>query len=115
MDKTIFAQLIAQSLGLKQEAVANTLTLLDEGCTIPFISRYRKERTGALDEVQIAAISAENERLTEIQKRKETVVNTITEQGRMTPELQQRIDNCWDATELEDIYLPYKPRRRTRA
>ncbi|MBP5339268.1 MAG: RNA-binding transcriptional accessory protein [Prevotella sp.] len=113
--KNIFAQLIAKSLGLNLEAVGNTLTLLDEGCTIPFISRYRKERTGGLDEVQIAAISAENERLKEIQKRKETVVKTITELGKLTPELEQRIADCWDATELEDIYLPYKPRRRTRA
>ena len=95
--------------------MANTLRLLDEGCTIPFIARYRKERTGGLDEVQIAAISDWNERLKEIQKRKETVVKTINEQGRMTAELQLKIDQCWDATELEDLYLPYKPKRRTRA
>ena len=115
MEKNIFAKLIAQSLSLPLEAVANTLTLLDEGCTIPFISRYRKERTGGLDEVQIAAISDESQRMQELAKRKETIVKTITEQEKMTPELQQRIDNCWDSTELEDIYLPYKPRRRTRA
>ena len=115
MSVDIFAKLIAQRLSLHPEAVANTLALLAEGCTIPFISRYRKERTGALDEVQIAAINDENERLRDIAKRKETVVNTISEQGKMTPELQKRIDDCWDATELEDIYLPYKPRRRTRA
>ena len=114
-EQNIFARLIAQSLNLNIEAVGNTLSLLEEGCTIPFISRYRKERTGALDEVQIAAINDENERLKEIQKRKETVVKTITEQEKMTPELQKRIEQCWDATELEDIYLPYKPRRRTRA
>lgn len=114
-EQNIFARLIAQSLNLGIEAVGNTLSLLEEGCTIPFISRYRKERTGALDEVQIAAINDENERLKEIQKRKETVVKTITEQEKMTPELQKRIEQCWDATELEDIYLPYKPRRRTRA
>ena len=113
--QNIFAKLIAQSLNLSIEAVGNTLSLLEEGCTIPFISRYRKERTGALDEVQIAAISDENERLKEIQKRKETVIKTITEQEKMTPELQKRIEQCWDATELEDIYLPFKPRRRTRA
>ena len=95
--------------------MANTLRLLDEGCTIPFIARYRKERTGGLDEVQIAAISDWNERLKEIQKRKETVVKTINEQGRMTADLQLKIDQCWDATELEDLYLPYKPKRRTRA
>lgn len=113
--QTIFARLIAQSLNLSNEAVGNTLSLLEEGCTIPFISRYRKERTGALDEVQIAAISGENERLKEIQKRKETVIKTITDQEKMTPELQKRIEQCWDSTELEDIYLPFKPRRRTRA
>ena len=113
--QTIFAKLIAQSLNLSVEAVGNTLSLLEEGCTIPFISRYRKERTGALDEVQIAAISDENERLKEIQKRKETVIKTITDQEKMTPELQKRIEQCWNSTELEDIYLPFKPRRRTRA
>ena len=115
MDQSVFAKLIAQALNLSVDAVSNTLALLDEGCTIPFISRYRKERTGALDEVAIAAISDENERLKEIAKRKETVVKTITDQEKMTPELEQRINDCWDATELEDIYLPYKPRRRTRA
>ena len=109
------AQLIASALNLGIEAVGNTLTLLEEGCTIPFISRYRKERTGGLDEVLIAAINDENERLKEIQKRKETVVKTITDLGKLTPELQKRIDDCWDSTELEDIYLPYKPKRRTRA
>ena len=114
-EQNTFARLIAQSLNLNIEAVGNTLSLLEEGCTIPFISRYRKERTGALDEVQIATISDENERLKEIQKRKETVVKTITDQEKMTPELQKRIEQCWDATELEDIYLPFKPRRRTRA
>ncbi|UKK54854.1 Tex family protein [Prevotella sp. E2-28] len=113
--QNIFAKLIAQSLNLNIEAVGNTLSLLEEGCTIPFISRYRKERTGALDEVQIAAINDENERLKEIQKRKETVIKTITDQEKMTPELQKRIEQCWDSTELEDIYLPFKPRRRTRA
>ena len=115
MEKNIFAKLISQDLGLSLEVVANTLTLLEEGCTIPFISRYRKERTGGLDEVQIAAISDQSQRLQDIAKRKETIVKTINEQEKMTPELQKRIDDCWDATELEDIYLPYKPRRRTRA
>ena len=115
MAQSVFAKLIAQALNLSVDAVGNTLALLDEGCTIPFISRYRKERTGALDEVQIAAISDENERLKEIAKRKETVIKTITDQEKMTPELEQRIADCWDATELEDIYLPFKPRRRTRA
>ncbi len=111
----IFSTIIAQRLSLQEAAVGNTLSLLDEGCTIPFIARYRKERTGGLDEVQIAAISDWNERLKEIQKRKETVLKTITELDQMTPELQQKIEQCWDATELEDIYLPFKPKRRTRA
>ena len=93
----------------------NTLKLLDEGCTIPFISRYRKERTGGLDEVQITSISNRLEQLQEIAKRKETIIKTITEQQKMTPELQKRIDDCWESTVLEDIYLPYKPKRRTRA
>ena len=115
MEKNIIAKLIAGALNLQERAVANTLSLLEEGCTIPFISRYRKERTGGLDEVQIAAISDRYDKLKEIQKRKETVTNTITDLGKMTPELQQRIEACWDATELEDIYLPYKPKRRTRA
>ena len=115
MEKNIFAPIIANRLGLKQQAVDNTLALLDEGCTIPFISRYRKERTGGLDEVQIAAISNQYERLKELQKRKETIVKTITELDKMTPELEKRITDCWEANELEDIYLPYKPKRRTRA
>lgn len=111
----IFTQLIASQLHLPEHAVANTLKLLEEGCTIPFISRYRKERTGGLDEVQITSISDRNERLKDIQKRKETILKTINEQGKMTTELQQRIDECWELTTLEDIYLPYKPKRRTRA
>ena len=115
MEKNIFAKLIATAMNLQEKAVANTLALLDEGCTIPFISRYRKERTGGLDEVQIAGISDRYEKLNEIQKRKETVTKTITDLGKMTPELAKRIEACWDATELEDIYLPYKPKRRTRA
>ena len=111
----IFTKLIASELHLNEHAVENTLKLLDEGCTIPFISRYRKERTGGLDEVQITAISDRSERLKEIAKRKDTIVKTITDLGKMTPELRQRIDDCWEQTVLEDIYLPYKPKRRTRA
>ena len=111
----IFTRLIAGELHLSEHAVENTLKLLDEGCTIPFISRYRKERTGGLDEVQITAISDRKERLQEIAKRKETIIKTIAEQQKMTPELQKRIDDCWEMTTLEDIYLPYKPKRRTRA
>ena len=111
----IFTKLIAQQLRLQEKNVAGTLNLLEEGCTIPFISRYRKERTGGMDEVQIAAISEQLERLKEIAKRKETVLKTICGLGQMTPELEQRIDGCWEATELEDIYLPFRPKRRTRA
>ena len=115
MQKNIFSCLIATSLGIGEKFVAATLSLIEEGCTIPFIARYRKERTGGLDEVQIAAISDRYEKLLDIQKRKDTVIKTITDLEKMTPQLQERIDKCWDATELEDIYLPYKPKRRTRA
>jgi len=115
MQKNVFSYQIATQLGISQKFVEATLVLLDEGCTIPFIARYRKERTGGLDEVQIAAISDRYEKLLDIQKRKETVIKTITDLDKMTPELQERISQCWDATELEDIYLPYKPKRRTRA
>lgn len=111
----IFTQLISNELHLPEHGVENTLKLLDEGCTIPFISRYRKERTGGLDEVQITAISNRMEQLQEIAKRKDTIVKTIKEQEKMTPELERRIKECWDATMLEDIYLPFKPKRRTRA
>ena len=115
MQKNVFSCLIANSLGIGEKYVAATLSLIEEGCTIPFIARYRKERTGSLDEVQIAAISDRYEKLLEIQKRKETITKTINDLDKMTPQLQERIDKCWDATELEDIYLPYKPKRRTRA
>ena len=111
----IFTQLISSELHLSEYAVENTLKLLEEGCTIPFISRYRKERTGGLDEVQITAISDRSERLKEIQKRKETILKTIGELDKLTPELEKRIEDCWELTTLEDIYLPYKPKRRTRA
>ncbi len=115
MQKNVFSCLIANLLGIGEKYVAATLSLLEEGCTIPFIARYRKERTGSLDEVQIAAISDRYEKLLEIQKRKETIIKTINDLDKMTTQLQERIDKCWDATELEDIYLPYKPKRRTRA
>lgn len=111
----IFTKRIATQLNLPEQKVENTLALLEEGCTIPFISRYRKEKTGGMDEVQIAQIAEKNDKCKEIAKRKETIIKTITEQGKMNTELQQRIENCWEATELEDIYLPYKPKRRTRA
>ena len=112
---TIYAQLIAKHLHLSEAGVDNTIALLDLGCTIPFIARYRKERTGNLDEVQITQISETYEKLKEIAKRKETILKTIREQEKLTPELEQRINDCWEATQLEDIYLPFKPKRRTRA
>ena len=107
--------MIAAALALSEKAVENTLELLEEGCTIPFISRYRKEKTGNMDEVKIEAVAQANEKYKEMAKRKETILKTIGDQGKLSAELQQRIDNCWDATELEDIYLPFKPKRRTRA
>lgn len=110
-----FTKIIAASLSLSEKAVENTLQLLEEGCTIPFISRYRKEKTGNLDEVKIEQIAQANDKLKELAKRKETVLKTIDEQGKMTDALRLRIEDCWDATELEDIYLPFKPKRRTRA
>ena len=110
-----FTKIIAAQLKLKEQAVENTLALLEEGCTIPFISRYRKEKTGNMDEVSIEAIAQANEKLKEMAKRKETILKTIDEQGKLTDALKKRIEDCWDATELEDIYLPYKPKRRTRA
>lgn len=110
-----FINIIAKELNLSAKSVENTVSLLEEGCTIPFISRYRKERTGGLDEVQIDNISQKYDKLKELSKRKETIINTITELDKMTPELHKRIDACWDSTELEDLYLPYKPKRRTRA
>ena len=111
----IFAHLIAERLNIAAKNVDGTLALLDEGCTIPFIARYRKERTGGLDEVQIGAISDQYERLKEIQKRKETILKTIGDQQKLTPELEKRISETWEPATLEDIYLPYRPKRRTRA
>lgn len=110
-----YASFIAQELGLEQKYVENTLDLLEEGATIPFISRYRKERTGGMDEVQVAAVSDRLDKLKELEKRKTCILTAIEAQGKLTDELKQRIENCWDATELEDIYLPYKQKRRTRA
>lgn len=110
-----FSQMIATALKLPVHRVENTLKLLQGGATIPFISRYRKEATGDLDEVQIGDIHTRYEKLCELAKRKETVLSTIEEQGKLTDTLRERISNCWDATELEDIYLPFKPKRKTRA
>ena len=109
------ASFISHSLSLPLQSVSAVLTLLNEGCTIPFISRYRKEQTGNLDEVQITDISELYDHLKELGKRKETILKTIREQEKLTPELEARIRACMDSTELEDIYLPYKPKRRTRA
>ena len=111
----IFGKLISENLSLTARQVCNTLELLDSGATVPFISRYRKERTGSLDEVQIAAIQEQYDKLKTISKRKDTIRTTIEEQGKLTPELQERIEQCWDANLLEDLYLPYKPKKRTKA
>ena len=111
----IFSRMIATALHIAVHQVENTLSLLNGGATIPFISRYRKEATGGLDEVQIGAIKEQYTKLTDIAKRKETILKTIEEQGKLSSELKKRIEACWDATELEDIYLPYKPKRKTRA
>ena len=111
----IFNKMIASALNIAERQVENTLSLLNGGATIPFISRYRKEATGGLDEVQIGEIKERSDKLSEIAKRKETILKTIEEQGKLSADLKKRIDMCWDATELEDIYLPYKPKRKTRA
>ena len=111
----IFNKMIATALNIAVRQVENTLSLLNGGATIPFISRYRKEATGGLDEVQIGEIKERYDKLTEIAKRKETILKTIDEQGKLTTDLKKRIEACWDSTELEDIYLPYKPKRKTRA
>ena len=110
-----FSQMIADALKLPVHRVENTLKLLQGGATIPFISRYRKEATGGLDEVQISEISSRYEKLLELSKRKESIQSTIESLGKLTDDLRRRIDGCWDTTELEDIYLPYKPKRKTRA
>ncbi len=110
-----YPQIISQTLNISVKKVENTIDLLAAGGTIPFIARYRKEVTGSLDEVQLAAIQQELKKLQDLDKRRETVLHTIEELGKMTPELRARIENCWDPIELEDIYLPYKPKRKTRA
>ena len=110
-----FSHIISGAVGIAERQVAATVALLDEGATIPFIARYRKEKTGSLDEVQIAAIQAQYGKLQELAKRKETIYARLDELGNDNQELRKRIEECWDATELEDIYLPYKPHRKTRA
>ncbi|MDR0509658.1 MAG: RNA-binding transcriptional accessory protein [Rikenellaceae bacterium] len=107
--------IIAAEVGVPARGVENVIKLLDDGATIPFISRYRKEATGALDEMQVGEIKLRYDKLTELMKRKDTILNTIEEQGKLTDELRQRIEECYDAAQLEDIYLPYRPKRRTKA
>ena len=110
-----YIQIIVRETGLKEHQVENTLKLLENGATIPFISRYRKESTGGMDEVQVTEVSNALERLDTLAKRKETIIGTIEGLDKLSPELKSRIEHCWDATELEDIYAPYKPHRKTRA
>ncbi len=112
---SVIHKLIAQSLSIPIKSIENCVQLLEEGATIPFISRYRKEATGGLDEVQVGQVQSLHEKYMELVKRKEFVLKTIAEQEKLTPELEKAIEGCWDATELEDLYLPYKPKRRTRA
>lgn len=107
--------IIESRLGLKRNQVQNTIRLLEEGATVPFISRYRKEMTGSLDEVEVMRVKFEHEKLKSLLSRKESILNTIEEQGKLTPELRRKIEDCYDSTDLEDIYLPYKPKRKTRA
>ena len=110
-----YISIIVKETGLREHQVENTLKLLENGATIPFISRYRKESTGGMDEVQVTQVSDALERLETLAKRKETVLNTIESQDKLTPDLRERIEHCWDSVELEDIYAPYKPHRKTRA
>ena len=110
-----FSAIIAKNLNLREQQVGNTLRLLSDGATIPFISRYRKEMTGELNEVVIQEIQLQYEKLTELEKRKEFILKSIDEQGSLTPDLKKRIQECQTPTELEDLYLPYKPKRKTRA
>ena len=111
----LFHKMISGLSGISEKQISSTLHLLGEGATIPFISRYRKEATGGLNEVQIEQIKEQHDKLCDIAKRKETILGTITEQGKLTAELEKRINDTWNPTELEDIYLPYKPKRKTRA
>lgn len=112
---TSFHTLVSQVLNIPAGQVEKTIGLLNEGATIPFISRYRKEVTGGLDEVQIGNIKDQLDKFTELKKRKETILSSIEEQGKLSPELKKRIEASWDSTEIEDLYLPYKPKRVTKA
>lgn len=108
----LFHKMISGFLGIPERQISSTLHLLGEGATIPFISRYRKEATGGLDEVQIEQIKEQHDKLCDIAKRKETILGTITEQGKLTAELEKRINDTWNPTELEDIYLLTNPSGR---
>jgi uncharacterized protein len=112
---TLFASFISSTLQLPVKGITNTIQLLEDGATIPFISRYRKERTGGLNEVQIGQIEELYSEYRELEKRKESILHSLSEQGQLNDNLQERIDRCWNKNELEDIYLPYKPKRHTRA
>lgn len=114
MNTELFAR-IAQNLQLKPHRVESCITLIEEGATIPFISRYRKEATGSMNEVEVAAVAEQYQKYKELENRKESILSTIEEQGKLSEALRQRIEECWEANLLEDIYLPYKPKRRTRA
>lgn len=107
--------IIAKQLGLREMQVESTINLLAQGATIPFISRYRKEATGGLNEVQVAQVKEQNDKLTELVHRRDYILQTIEEQGKLTDDLKKRITECWDATQLEDMYLPFKPKRKTKA
>ena len=109
------SEIIARQLNLREKQVAGTIQLLDAGATIPFISRYRKEATGGLNEVEVAQVKTAYDRLQELVHRREYILLTIEEQGKLTDDLRRRIETCWDATLLEDLYLPFKPKRKTRA
>ena len=111
----ILIKQISGRLSIGKSQVSNTVKLLEEGATIPFISRYRKETTGSLDETEVTAIEKEWKRLLELVKRREAILKSINDQELLTPELKDKINNCWDMAELEDIYLPYKPKRKTRS
>lgn len=115
MTITNYARSIAKTLGLPEKQVSNTLELLDSGATVPFVARYRKEATGSLDEVQISQIRELKERLVEIDKRRASIMDSIEEQEKMTPELKKKLEAATTLNELEDLYLPYKPKRKTRA
>ena len=107
--------IIAKQLGLREKQVESTINLLAQGATIPFISRYRKEATGGLNEVQVAQVKEQNDKLTELIHRRDYILQTIEEQGKLTDDFKKRISECWDATQLEDMYLPFKPKRKTKA